>query len=128
MYSEKFPDHEAFWIAMADDERKNTEWVHSTIEKIKSGTIEYNRDRFNIEAIRTTLNFVKSQMQAMQTQPITLQSALGNAAGIEDSLAKRKFYEIIKDDNPEGRKLYQQFISENQKHRDRLNQFRQRNK
>jgi len=128
MYSEKFPDHEAFWIAMADDERKNTEWVHSTIEKIKSGTIEYNRDRFNIEAIRTTLNFVKSQMQAMQTQPITLQNALGNAAGIEDSLAKRKFYEIIKDDNPEGRKLYQQFISENQKHRDRLNQFRQRNK
>jgi len=128
MYSEKFPDHEAFWISMADDERKNTEWVHSTIEKIKDGTIEYNRDRFNIEAIRTTLNFVKSQMQTVQSQPITLQSALGNAAGIEDSLAKRKFYEIIKDDNPEGRKLYQKFIAENQKHRDLLSQFRQKNK
>jgi hypothetical protein len=126
LYSEKFPEHEVFWIAMADDERKNTEWVRSTIEKIKSGAIEYNRDRFNIEAIRTTLNFVKSQIQATQSQPVTLQSALGNAVGIEDSLAKRKFYEIIKDDNPEGRQLYQKFSGENQKHREKLIQFRQK--
>jgi hypothetical protein len=128
MYSEKFPEHEVFWIAMADDERKNTEWVRSTIEKIKSGTIDYNRDRFNIEAIRTLLNFIKSQMQTALSLPVTLQTALGNAAGIEDSLAKKKFYEIIKDDNPEGRLLYQKFIGENQRHRDRLNQFRQKNK
>jgi hypothetical protein len=128
MYSEKFPEHEAFWISMADDERKNTQWVHSIIEKIKSGAIEYNRDRFNIEAIRTTLNFIKTQIQKAQTQPVSLQAALGIAVGIEDSLAKRKFYEIIQDDNPEGRILYQKFIGENQKHRDRLNQFRQKNK
>jgi len=128
IYSEKFPEHEAFWIAMADDERKNTEWVKSIIEKIKAGTIDYNRDRFNIEAIRTTLNFVKAQILAAQNHSVTLQSAMGNAAGIEDSLAKRKFYEIIKDDNPEGRQLYQRFINENQKHRERLIQFRQKNK
>jgi rubrerythrin len=128
MYSEKFPEHETFWISMADDERKNTEWVRSTIEKIKGETIEYNRDRFNIEAIRSTLNFVKSQIQAVQSKPVTLQNALGNAAGIEDSLAKKRFYEIIKDDNPEGRQLYQKFIAENQKHREKLNQFRQKNK
>ena len=128
MYSEKFPEHEAFWIAMADDERKNTEWVRSTIEKIKSEAIEYNRDRFNIEAIRTTLNFVKTQIQAVKSQPVTLQSALGSAAGIEDSLAKKRFYEIIKDDNPEGRQLYQKFITDNQRHREKLNQFRQRYK
>jgi hypothetical protein len=59
---------------------------------------------------------------------VKLQTALGNAAGIEDSLAKKRFYEIIKDDTPEGRRIYQQFISENQKHRERLNQFRQENK
>jgi hypothetical protein len=128
LYSEKFPEHEAFWISMADDERKNTEWVKSVIEKINAGSIEYNRDRFNIEAIRTTLNFVKSQIQAVQSQPVTLLNALGNAAGIEDSLAKRRFYEIIKDDNPEGRKLYEKFMSENQKHREKLNQFRQKHK
>ena len=128
IYSEKFPEHEAFWIALADDERRNTEWVHSTIAKIANGAIEYNRDRFNIEAIRTTLNFVKAQIQAAKTQMVTLQKALGNAVGIEDSLAKKKFYEIIKDDNPEGRQLYQKFINENQSHRERLNQFRQKNK
>ena len=128
MYSEKFPEHEAFWIAMADDERRNTEWVYSTIAKIANGAIEYNRDRFNIEAIRTTLNFVKAQIQAAKTQMVTLPKALGNAVGIEDSLAKKRFYEIIKDDNPEGRQLYQKFINENQNHRERLNQFRQKNK
>jgi hypothetical protein len=128
MYSEKFPEHEAFWITLADDERKNTEWVSSTIEKIKNGTVEYNRDRFNIEAIRTTLNFIKSQIQAAKNQPVTLQAALGNAASIEDSLAKKRFYEIIKDDNPEGRLLYQKFIGENQKHRDKLMQFRKLHK
>ena len=128
MYSEIFPEHEAFWIAMADDERKNTEWVRSTIVKINQGTIEYNRDRFNIEAIRTTLNFVKTQIRAVETEPVSLQKALGNAAGIEDSLAKKRFYEIIKEDNPEGRLLYQKFIAENQKHRERLNQFSQKNR
>ena len=128
VYSEKFPEHEVFWIAMADHERQNTEWIRSTIEKIKSGSIDYNRDRFNIEAIRASLNFVKEQTQTAQNQPLTLQIALGNAVGIEDSLAKKKFYEIIKDDNPEGKLIYQKFVGENQKHRDRLNQFRQKNK
>ncbi|MCX6556096.1 MAG: hypothetical protein NTW95_01465 [Candidatus Aminicenantes bacterium] len=125
VYSQKFPDYEVFWVAMADDERKNTEWVRSTIEKIKSGAIEYNRDRFNIEAIRTSLNFVKAQILAAQTHLVTLQTALGNATGIEDSLAKKKFYEIIKGDTPEGRQIYQQFSVEYQKHRERLIQFRQ---
>jgi len=128
LYSEKFPEHEAFWISMADDERKNTEWVKSIIEKINQGAMDYNRDRFNIEAIRTTLNFVKSQIQALQSHPITLPNALGNAVGIEDSLAKRKFFELIKDDNPEGKQLYQKFQDENQKHREKLNQFRQKHK
>jgi hypothetical protein len=32
MYSEKFPEHETFWISMADDERQNTDWVRSTIK------------------------------------------------------------------------------------------------
>ena len=113
---------------MAEDEKSNVAWIRSIIEKIKSGAIDYNRDRFNIEAIRTSMNFIKAQTQTALSQPVTLQTALGNAAGIEDSLAKKRFYEIIKDDNPEGRQLYQKFISENQKHRERLIQFRQKNK
>jgi rubrerythrin len=116
VYSEKFPEYKTFWIDMADDERKNTEWIRSTIEQIKSGKIDYNRDRFNIEAIRISMNFIKAQSQ----------TALANAAGIEDSVAKKKFYEIIKDDNQEARNLYQKFSAENQKHRDKLNQFRQK--
>lgn len=124
VYSEKFPDHKDFWIDMADDERKNTEWVHSTIELIKAGKIEYNRDRFNIEAIRTSMNFIRTQIKAALDQAVPLQTAVMNAVGIEDSLAKKKFYEIIKDDNPEARNLYQKFLVENQKHRDKLNQFR----
>jgi hypothetical protein len=127
-YSIKFPEHKDFWTAMAADEKSNVAWIHSTIEKIKSNSIDYNRDRFNIEAIRTSLNFIKSQTQTALNQPVTLQIALSNAVGIEDSLAKKKFYEIIKNDNPEGRLLYQEFISENQKHRDKLNQFRKINK
>jgi rubrerythrin len=111
---------------MADDERKNTEWIRSTIEQIKSGKIDYNRDRFNIEAIRISMNFIKAQSQAALDQPVSIQTALANAAGIEDSVAKKKFYEIIKDDNQEARHLYQKFSVENQKHRDKLNQFRQR--
>jgi len=124
VYSEKFPDHKDFWIDMADDERKNTEWVHSTIELIKAGKIEYNRDRFNIEAIRTSMNFIRAQIKAALDKEVPLQTAVMNAVGIEDSLAKKKFYEIIKDDNPEARNLYQKFLVENQKHRDKLNQFR----
>ena len=126
VYSEKFPEHRDFWIDMADDERKNVEWIRSTIEQIRSGKIDYNRDRFNIEAIRTLLNFIKTQVQTAQNQPVALQTALGNAVGIEDSLAKKRFYEIIRDDNPEGKLIYQKFIGENQRHRDKLNQFRQK--
>jgi len=126
VYSEKFPEHKTFWIDMADDERKNTEWIHSTIEQIRSGKIDYNRDRFNIEAIRISMNFIKAQIQATLDQPVSIQTALANASNIEDSVAKKKFYEIIKEENPEARQLYQKFSTENQKHRDKLNLFRQR--
>lgn len=126
VYSEKFPEHKAFWIDMADDERKNVEWIRSTIELIKANKIDYNRDRFNIEAIRISMNFIKGQIREGLDKPVSLQTALANAASIEDSLAKKKFFEIIKDDNQESRLLYQRFASENQKHRDKLNLFRQR--
>lgn len=126
VYSEKFPEHRTFWIDMADDERKNTEWIRSTIEQIRSGKIDYNRDRFNIEAIRISMNFIKAQITTALDQPVNLQTALANAASIEDSVAKKRFYEIIKDDNQEARQLYQKFTIENQKHRDKLNQFRQK--
>jgi rubrerythrin len=126
VYSEKFPEHKSFWIDMADDERKNVEWVRSTIEQIRTNKIDYNRDRFNIEAIRISMNFIRAQIQAALDKPVNLQTALANAASIEDSMAKRKFYEIIKDDNQEARLLYQKFALENQRHRDRLSQFRQK--
>ncbi len=126
VYSEKFPEHKTFWIDMADDERKNVEWIHSTIERIKANKIDYNRDRFNIEAIRTSMNFIKTQVRETLDKPVSLQTALSNAASIEDSLAKKKFFEIIKDDNQEARLLYQKFAAENQKHREKLNLFRQR--
>jgi hypothetical protein len=128
VYSEKFPDHKTFWIDMADDERKNVEWIRSTIELIRQNKIDYNRDRFNIEAIRISMNFIRTQITAALDQPVSLQTALANAASIEDSVAKKKFYEIIKEDNPDGRSVYQKFSSENQKHRDKLNQFRSRMK
>jgi hypothetical protein len=35
---------------------------------------------------------------------------------------------MIKDDNREASLLYQKFAAENQKHRDKLNQFRQKYK
>ncbi|MCJ7525958.1 MAG: hypothetical protein MUP71_12170 [Candidatus Aminicenantes bacterium] len=124
VYSETFPEHRTFWIDMADDERKNTEWIRSTIELIKCNKIDYNRDRFNIEAIRTSMNFIKAQIKETLDQKVSITTALANAAGIEDSMAKKKFYEIIKDDNPEAKALYQKFLAENQSHRDRLNLYR----
>jgi hypothetical protein len=128
VYSEKFPEHKTFWIDMADDERKNVEWIRSTIELIRQNKIDYNRDRFNIEAIRISMNFIRAQITAALDQPVNLQTALANAASIEDSMAKKKFYEIIKDDNQQAQVLYQNFSLENQKHRDKLNQFRSRMK
>lgn len=128
VYSEKFPEHRAFWIDMADDERKNVEWVRSAIELIKAGKIDYDRDRFNIEAVRSAMNFIKAQIRETLDKPVTLQAALAYAAGIEDSMTKKKFYEMIKDDNQEARLLHQKFAAENQRHRDKLSQFRQKHK
>lgn len=128
VYSEKFPEHKDFWIDMADDERKVVEWIRSTIEKIKANKIDYNRDRFNIEAVRSAMNFIRGQISETLDKPVNLQTALSNAASIEESMTKKKYYEMIKDDNPEANLLYQKLAAENQKHRDKLNQFRQKHK
>lgn len=128
VYSEKFPEHKDFWIDMADDERKNVEWVHSAIELIKAGKIDYNRERFNIEAVRTAMTFIKTQIRETLDKPVGLPAALAYASGIEDSMTKKKFYEMIKDDNPEARAICQKLAAENQKHREKLNLFRQRHK
>jgi rubrerythrin len=128
VYSEKLPEHKEFWAGMANDEWKNVEWIHSIIEQIESGKIDYNRDRFNIEAIRTSMNFIKTYIRTALDQAVNLQTAVMTAIGIEESLTKKKFFEIIKDDNPEAKILYQKFSAENQRHRDMLNQLRQKTK
>ncbi|MBN2346460.1 MAG: hypothetical protein JXO51_08710 [Candidatus Aminicenantes bacterium] len=126
VYSETFPEHKKFWIDMADDARKNVEWIRSAIERIKENKIDYNRDRFNIEAVRTSMNYIKAQIQEALDKPASLSAAVANAMSIEDSVTKKKFYEIIKEDNQEARHIYQDFASENQRQRERLSQFRQK--
>jgi len=100
-YAKLFPDHEGFWSGLAREETEHAAWIRNLASKAEAGSARLNQKRFRTEAIKTSLDYIKSLTAEAPGQKIKLMDALSTALDIEKALIERKYFEIFEGDSEE---------------------------
>lgn len=58
----------------------------------------FKEERFKVEAIKTSLEYLKSQIDEAQNNKISAKHALSVARDIESGLIEKKFFEVFEPD------------------------------
>ncbi|MGB2696592.1 MAG: ferritin family protein [Candidatus Zixiibacteriota bacterium] len=100
-YADKFPDHQEFWMNLATDESKHSEWLRKLLDKAKEGTVFIDEKRFKVQAIQTSLDFILRQIADAENDKIEFKNALSVALDIERAMIEKKYFEVFEGDSVE---------------------------
>lgn len=113
VYSHKYPEHESFLSAMADEELWHADIVKKLDAKVKDGSIRFNKDRFNISVLETTMRFLKNKMKEIESGQQSFRHALAIALEYEKSIIEKDFFKVFESDSQEMKDIMQR-LSEGQ--------------
>jgi chromosome segregation ATPase len=95
LYEQCFPEQADLWQSLAREKNKQALFMMSKLQKVKAGQGDLNRERFQVEGIRASLNFINNQKQVASQQKPTLKAALSLASGTEEGIIEKKWHEVF---------------------------------
>lgn len=119
-YARKFPGQKDFWSKIAGEELEHAGWIFKLRSKIKEGSLYFQEGRFRIEAIKTSLEYVKSQITEAQNNKISAKYALSVARDLENGLIEKKFFEIFEPDCREIKQVLLNLAAATREHYNRI--------
>lgn len=119
-YAEKLPEYGHFWTTLADEERTHAAWIRELRKKAEDGSLEFDKGRFRIEAIQTSIRYIEDWTRQAQREQVTMLHALAIAADIENALIDRKFFEVYEPDSEDLKDVLKSLEEASREHRDRV--------
>ena len=119
-YARKFPEQKNFWSKIAREEIEHASWIFKLRSKIKKGSLYFKEGRFKMEAIKTSLGYLKSQITEAQNNKISAKNALSVARDIENGLIEKKFFEVFEPDCREIKQVFLDLATATREHSNRI--------
>jgi len=119
-YARKFPEQKDFWSKIAHEEIEHARWIFKLRSKIKEGSLYFKEGRFNMEAIKISLGYLKSQIIEAQNNKISAKNALSVARDIENGLIEKKFFEVFEPDCREIKQVFLDLATATRDHSNRI--------
>jgi rubrerythrin len=119
-YARKFPEQKDFWSKIAREEIEHASWIFKLRSKIKEGTLYFKEGRFKMEAIKTSLEYLKSQITEAQNNKISAKNALSVARDIENGVIEKKFFEVFEPDCREIKQVFLDLATATREHSNRI--------
>ncbi len=88
--------------------------------KAEEGKLYFNEKRFNKEAIRTSIDYIKEQIIRIKEEEITPKKALSIARDIENGLIEKKFFEVFEPDCQEIKQVLKDLVLATREHYNRI--------
>ena len=126
-YADKYPEHRDFWLALADDENQHARWINELHSKIEEGSVHFKQDRFQIPAIRHSLNYVQKMLLKSIEPGFELIEALSTAWYIEDALLENRFFEVFETDSADLKETLRKLAEATDQHRQRIHDAKAQN-
>jgi thiol-disulfide isomerase/thioredoxin len=119
-YARKFPEQKDFWSKIAAEEIEHASWIFKLRSQAEKGSLYFKEGRFKIEAIKTSLEYVKSQITEAQNNKISAKNALSVARDLESGLIEKKFFEIFEPDCREIKQVLLDLAAATREHYNRI--------
>jgi hypothetical protein len=98
-YAERFPQCRSFWAKLSKEEIQHANWIYKLRAKIEDGSEDIVVDRFPLEAIESSINFVNKQIAQAANANFALINALSTAMDLERALIESKYFEVFEGDS-----------------------------
>lgn len=99
VFSNVFPAYGEFWLHISIEEQTHAEWIRALFSEAKEETAYFNEDRFKIEAVRTSLEYIAGEKAKAERHETQMDKALYISLDIENALLERKYFEIFEGDS-----------------------------
>ncbi len=119
-YARKFPEQKDFWSKIAAEEIEHASWIFKLRSQAEKGSLYFKEGRFKIEAIKTSLEYVKSQITEAQNNKISAKNALLVARDLESGLIEKKFFEVFEPDCREIKQVLLDLAAATREHYNRI--------
>jgi len=120
VYADKFQEYNQFWSELSKEEEKHANWIKDLAKIIEAGKAFFDQKRFNLEAIRSSLTELKTDIIKNTHSDISLISALSSAYYYEMALIERKFFEVFETDSVELKHTLINLSEETIKHQGKI--------
>lgn len=120
LFSEKYPECRGVWSELADDEANHASWIRGLAARVRDGKVRLNLERFQNEAIQSSMAFVRRQTEIMNSQFLPLQNAISIALQLEETILEKRFFEVFETSDPEIEEIIQNIVAETRMHYDKL--------
>ncbi|MFC1805145.1 hypothetical protein ACFLZ3_04905 [Candidatus Omnitrophota bacterium] len=101
VYAENFHDYKDFFQCMAKDEINHANQIRMLDSKLKQGSAYFNKDRFNIEAIKSSIKFLNKTLSEAKEKILSLANAVSIAKDFETSIIEKKYFQVFEGDTLE---------------------------
>jgi len=119
-YARKFPEQKDFWLKIAEEEIEHASWIFKLRSQAEKGSLYFKEGRFKTEAIKTSLEYVKSQIAEAQNKKISAKNALSVARDLESGLIEKKFFEVFEPDCREIKQVLLDLAAATREHFNRI--------
>lgn len=123
-YANYFPNEYRFWIQLSQEEEEHARLVKDLGEKVKKANIAFREDRFKINAIQTTIQYVQRRIKEAIDQKVSEQDALNIAWDIENGLLEKDFFKTFTADQASLKDVLNRLIHDTEEHRDKIHNKR----
>lgn len=107
LYAERHPEHHQFWMAIHKEEKHHAELARRLLAAVQEGRIRIPHDRFNLDAVRLSVDYVRNQLAFATRTPMPAITCLSMAKDIEQSALEKKFFQAFEGDPPALRETLQ---------------------
>ena len=113
----KFPERSDFWLSLAVAEDEHARILRSVAADPAEGRAFATHRNFALNPLRIMLQFIKKQMEALESPDFTLIKALSSARDIENSILEKKVVEPAPGDSVAIRTKIKQLKADTTQHR-----------
>jgi hypothetical protein len=119
-YARRFPERAAFWTKLAAEETEHARWIRTLEAKVEAGGVSFDRGRFSVEAIESSLEYVRREAERAEEEELPAVSALSIASDLEHGLIEKRFFEVFEGDSGELRTVLRDLAAGTFQHRDAI--------
>ncbi|MDY6990684.1 MAG: hypothetical protein SWQ30_21795 [Thermodesulfobacteriota bacterium] len=110
------PSSRKIWMTYANEERLHAEWIKALHGHMNNEEISFEQTKLTTQSIRTSIDYIHSQIEKVVKSKMDLKQALIIAIDIEKSLLESAFFRVFKLKGPKAEKIQSRLVEATKAH------------